>query len=110
MPSELNSDARRDPPDLEGDPSGCAVPGDPKLLAEGWVRKHLVDPDRARESIELYTSLGYEVRAQKLTPADFGPMCKDCASVVCRSYVLIYTRKNQPKNGSDSLHEQAGDT
>jgi len=69
------------------------IPADPKLIAEGWVRRHLADPDRAKEAIELYTSMGYEVKAQKLTPADFGPNCGDCGSVICSTYVLIYTRK-----------------
>lgn len=70
-----------------------SIPADPKLVAEGWVRRHLADPDRAKEAIELYTSMGYEVKAQKLTPADFGPKCGDCSSVICSTYVLIYTRK-----------------
>jgi hypothetical protein len=73
--------------------AGFSIPADPKLIAEGWFRRYLADPDRAQEAIDLYASLGYEVKAQTLTPDDFGPDCGDCASVVCRSYVLIYTRK-----------------
>lgn len=69
------------------------VRSDPALIAAGWVRRHLVDPDRARESVELYESMGFEVLAHELTPADFGPRCQECASIVCRSYVLIYTRR-----------------
>jgi hypothetical protein len=72
---------------------GHSIPEDPGLVAQGWVRRHLADPMRAREAIELYTSLGFEVKAQKLTPADLGPNCADCASTICSSYVLIYTRK-----------------
>ena len=81
------------PPTLDG---GFSIPADPKLVAEGWVRRYLADPDRAKEAIELYTSMGYEVKAQKLTPADFGPACGDCGTVICHSYVLIYTRKPAP--------------
>lgn len=73
--------------------AGFSIPADPRLIADGWIRRHLADPDRAQETIDLYTSLGYEVKAQTLTPDDFGPGCGECASVVCRSYVLIYTRK-----------------
>jgi hypothetical protein len=69
-----------------------SVEADPRLVAEGWVRRHLADPDRAEESIELYESMGYEVRAEKLSPADFGPGCTACAPVVGRTCVLIYTR------------------
>ena len=70
-----------------------SIPADPQLVADGWERRYLADPDRAREAIDLYESLGYEVKAQSLTPGDFGPNCGDCASVVCSNYVLIYTRK-----------------
>jgi len=45
------------------------------------------------EAIELYRSLGLEIRAEPLGPSDFGSDCQDCASDVCDSYVLIYTRK-----------------
>jgi hypothetical protein len=76
-----------------GENAAFSIPADPQLVSEGWERRYLADPDRAREAIDLYESLGYEVKAQKLTPDDFGPNCGDCASVVCKSYVLIYTRK-----------------
>ncbi len=72
-----------------------SVEADPRLVAEGWVRRHLADPARAEESIELYKSMGYEVRAQKLSPADFGPGCSGCAPVVGRTCVLIYTRMKE---------------
>ncbi len=75
----------------------AGIPGNTALEAAGWERRYLADPDRAREAVELYTSLGYEVRAEKLEPSSFGPQCGDCSQVVCRSYVLIYTRKrDQP--------------
>jgi len=67
--------------------------GDPKLIAAGWVRRHLVDMERAKESVELYSSIGYEVKAQELKPADFGSECGECADTICGSYVMIYTRK-----------------
>ena len=78
-----------------GDDTGCSIPADPDLVAQGWERRHLADPDRADEAVQLYSSLGFEVRTQKLTPADFGPDCGQCAAVVCKTYVLIYTRKSQ---------------
>lgn len=68
---------------------------DPELLAQGWERRYLADPDRAREAVELYTSLGYEVLEHKLSPEDFGEMCGDCPATVCHSYVMIYTRRRE---------------
>ncbi len=78
---------------IPGNASSGPLRGNTALEAEGWERRYLADPDRAREAVELYSSMGFEVRAEKLEPADFGPQCGDCSQVVCRSYVLIYTRK-----------------
>ena len=71
------------------------VAADPALLAAGWVRRHMVDPDRAAESVELYNLVGFDVKVQELTPSDFGAQCQSCASTVCKSYVVIYTRKRE---------------
>lgn len=84
------------PPEAAGGNNDMEIPADPTLVAEGWVRRFLADPLRAQEAIEVYTSLGYEVKAQALTPADFGSQCGGCAEVACRSHVLIYTRKIAP--------------
>ncbi len=73
--------------------AAASAPANRALEAEGWERRFLADEFRAREAVELYTSLGYEVRAQELMPADFGPRCGECSDAVCRSYVLIYPRK-----------------
>lgn len=70
----------------------ASIVDDPSLDEAGWVRRHLADPARAKESVELYTSLGFEVLSRRLQPRDFGPQCRDCAVTICRSYVLIYTR------------------
>lgn len=98
----------RTPPD----PNGCApgalneldlaIPADPQLVADGWERRYLADPERAQEAIELYTSLGFEVKAQKLTPANFGPLCGECPAHVCLSYVMIYTRRRDAREKPDS--------
>lgn len=86
--AENSESCPKDPP-LVGD---FQIPADESLVAQGWVRRYLADRDRAREAVDLYTSLGYEVKAQKLTPNDLGPQCAECASGICDTYVLIYTR------------------
>jgi hypothetical protein len=82
-----------------------AIPADPTLVAAGWTRRSLADPARAAEMIELYRSLGFEAQAVELEPEDFGPSCLSCASILCRSYVMIYTRRPEPRgeaHGSDA--------
>lgn len=74
---------------------GLPLPADRELVAQGWVRRHLVAPDRAAESMDLYASLGFEVQALALAPDDFPPQCAQCASEACRSYVMIYTRRKR---------------
>ena len=86
--------------DKDGCPTGVGSDGfgissDAELVADGWERRFLADPERAREAVQLYTSLGYEVLEHKLTPAEFGPMCGQCPETSCLSYVMIYTRRKE---------------
>lgn len=66
---------------------------DDALVAAGWVRRHLVSPEGAAEAVETYRSLGFEARAEVLTPESFGPSCRVCGVVICRTYRLVYTRR-----------------
>jgi hypothetical protein len=81
------------PPRTEPAIDESVIQGHPELIAKGWVRRNLADPERAGETMDLYRSMGFEVRAEKLSPEDFGAKCLACALAVCSTYVLIYTRK-----------------
>ncbi|MHB8244977.1 MAG: hypothetical protein ACYDGN_06410 [Acidimicrobiales bacterium] len=63
-----------------------------------WERRFEADVTRLEELIELYTSLGYEVRTEDLVPAAFAPECEGCALGACRSYVALYTRRPASKS------------
>lgn len=80
--------------------SDCPIPDDPKLIEEGWTRRYLADPDRAKEALELYSSMGFEVIAKKLEPTDLAPQCGTCAPTICQSFVMIYTR---PKDSHQNI-------
>jgi hypothetical protein len=67
---------------------------DPRLVAEGWERRFMADAERASEAAELYTSLGFEVRAESVLASELSDQCLDCKLIVCRSYVTIYTRRS----------------
>ncbi len=77
------------------DPGPFFVRDDPALVAQGWERRQLVDPDRAKETTELYRALGFEVLCKKLEPSDLGEDCESCAVAGCQGYVTIYTRRAQ---------------
>lgn len=68
-------------------------PADPALTAEGWERRFMADGLRLAEYTELYASMGYEVRAEKVPPDAIGPECGDCRLLICRQFVTVYTRK-----------------
>ncbi len=81
------------PPNDDGAQCDFGVRDDAELIAGGWERRHLVDPSRAAESTELYESMGFEVFVRDLKPTDFGAKCQGCAETICRTYVVIYTRR-----------------
>jgi len=66
---------------------------DPELVAQGWERRFTADPQRAKEAIELYATLGFEVRAEPVRPQELDDDCGECGAVVSFHFLAIYTRK-----------------
>ena len=66
---------------------------DSMLETNGWERRYIAHAARIDEAIELYTSLGYEVRAEPVTPNDLDSCCRDCALLANCEFKIIYTRK-----------------
>ena len=66
---------------------------DAELERLGWVRRFVADELRLSEAVELYKSLGYEVR---LEPAVFDETSEECKKCLlyqdCDKYKTIYTR------------------
>ena len=73
--------------------SDAQLQPDPALVAEGWERRFSADEQRAKEAMELYTQLGYEVRAEPVRPEELHDDCQDCRTVVSFYFQTIYTRK-----------------
>ncbi|MDA8072709.1 MAG: hypothetical protein M0Z40_07825 [Actinomycetota bacterium] len=61
--------------------------------AARWERRFEVDAARVDELVELYTSLGYEVRTRAVAPQAFGPQCASCALSACSASVELSTRR-----------------
>ena len=68
-------------------------PPDAKLVAEGWQRRFMADPARLKEATQLYTEMGFEVRAETIQPTELSEVCGSCRVATCHAYVTIYTRK-----------------
>jgi hypothetical protein len=65
---------------------------DAALIAEGWERRFTADPARAKEAIELYLQLGYEVHAESVRASGLRDECGGCHEVALQ-LKTIYTRK-----------------
>jgi hypothetical protein len=63
------------------------------LIAQGWERRFTADEHRAKEAMELYSRLGYEVRAEPVLPEELQGDCQDCKTVVSSYFQTIYTRR-----------------
>ena len=66
---------------------------DPTRLADGWERRFIADGQRAREMMELYRQLGFEVCADPVTPEQVGDDCADCRLLMLLEFQTIYTRR-----------------
>lgn len=69
------------------------LPPDPEMVAKGWERRFMADPNRLEESVNLYRELGYEIQINPVRPEELSVVCGDCRLAVCSAYSTIYTRK-----------------
>lgn len=67
-----------------------------KLERQGWIRQFIADEPRLSEAVELYKSLGYEVRLQPITREEMNDECKKCLLYQNRDkYKIIYIRSKR---------------
>ncbi len=60
---------------------------------DGWERRFVAGPERAREAVELYAQAGFEVLAVPAEPEDLGDGCDSCPLVEAGRFRVIYTRR-----------------
>ena len=65
---------------------------DGALAVDGWSRRFIGGPPRLGEMIELYESLGHEVRTEPLHDDDLESHCAGCA-VALSLFRIVYTRR-----------------
>ena len=68
-------------------------PPDPQLVAEGWERRFMTQRARLAEYTDLYTSLGFDVRAEPVRSDEVDRECNDCRLILYQQIVTLYTRK-----------------
>jgi len=75
----------------EAPAGGAALDRDLALAREGWRRRFVGAPPRLTELVELYESLGQEVRLEPLLEEDLADTCAGCV-VALAAFRVIYTR------------------
>lgn len=63
-----------------------------ELKRRGWTKQFTTDEPRLSEAVELYESLGYEVRLEPAAFNETSEACKTCLLADCSKYKTIYTR------------------
>ena len=67
-----------------------------ELKRKGWDKQFTTDEPRLSEAVELYKSLGYEVRLEKAVFNKDNETCKTCFQVDCNKCKTIYIRRKEP--------------
>ena len=83
-------------------------PGDPALVREGWQRRFMADGGRLKEYVDLYQTLGFEVRTEPVTQAELAEECGDCRLLICRLFVTVYTRRRAPSDHAAAVGLETG--
>ena len=75
-----------------------------QLEKEGWTRQFTIEEHRVSEYVEVYESLGHEVRVEPVVPSELEmEKCQACYAAECDKYRTIYTRQKQRKENERVL-------
>ena len=66
-----------------------------KLEKEGWVKQTTIGEPRLSEIVELYKSLGYEVRLEPVTLDELDEECRKCYEGEIDKVKTVYIRKKK---------------
>lgn len=72
--------------------SGCPIPDDPKLIAEGWKSRFFGDARMARDSAETYEMMKHEVKLVPIDTSNLKDGCSGCETAF-ENFMVVYTRK-----------------
>ena len=66
-----------------------------KLEKEGWVKQTTIGEPRLSEIVELYRSLGYEVRLEPVTLDELDEECRKCYEGEIDKVKTVYIKKKK---------------
>ena len=71
---------------------------------ENWERGFTVEKNRVDEYVELYESIGYEVRVEPATPNEL-EQCQECFKADFDNLQTIYIKRKENKDNEMDLEE-----
>lgn len=74
----------------------CTLQPNPKLIAEGWEQRFIADARMAREAVDTYSELGFEVRLEPFNTDELNGECNGCKTLF-KNFSVVYTRKKKSK-------------
>jgi len=66
-----------------------------ELEEEGWVKQTTIGEPRLSEIVELYKSLGYEVRLEPVKLGELDEECRKCYELEEDKVKTVYVRKKK---------------
>jgi hypothetical protein len=66
---------------------------DDNLLQEGWEYRFVASGQRLQETQDLYTELGFDVRAESIPQEAFPEGCEECQLILMLNFKAVYTRR-----------------
>jgi len=64
-----------------------------KMKKEGWIKRTTIGEPRLSEIVELYKSLGYEVRLEPVKLDELDEECRRCHELEGDNVKTVYVRK-----------------
>lgn len=76
-------------------------------MEEGWTRQFVAAEPRLSEAVELYRSLGLEVRLEPISSEGLQGDCTVCMEAAQNQFWVIYTRSRSPEQESSKSHNMS---
>ena len=69
-----------------------------------WEKRNVSDESRVLDSVELYKSMGFEVKVEDFSTDHYQTVCNECMVESPERFKVIYTRRIEDFN--DELFEE----
>jgi hypothetical protein len=79
-----------------------------ELEQKGWIKRTTTTEPRLSEIVELYKSLGYEVRVEPVRLDELDADCRRCYEDEVEEVKTVYVKKKAGKTASDILSDSPG--